>query len=81
MKNKIKVIDHVLVSRHIILSEEEKKQVIKEYGIKRINQFPKILKSDPTAKFLEAKPGDLIRIIRKDYSGKESPYYRIVIDG
>lgn len=50
------------------------------YGIKKLNQFPKILKTDPVIEVLEAKVGDLIKIIRKTESGKESIYYRIVID-
>ena len=44
-------------------------------------KFPKILKSDPIARMINAKIGDLIKIIRKNNTGKESIYYRVVIEG
>jgi len=80
VKDKINIFDHKLVPKHIILSEDEKNDVIKKYGIKKVNQFPKILKSDPIACALAAKVGDLIKIIRKSEATKESIYYRIVIE-
>ena len=81
MKNKINVFDHETVPKHIILTEEEKNEVIEKYGIKKIKQFPKILKTDAATRVLDAKVGDLIKIIRKNETGKESIYYRVVTDG
>jgi len=46
-----------------------------------MSQFPKILKSDPVVNILGAKIGDLIKIIRKSETAKESVYYRVVIEG
>ena len=80
MKSKIDLSKHELVPKHIILSDKEKEDVIRRYGIQKLNQFPKILKSDPIIQILGAKTGDLIKIIRKSESGKESIYYRIVIE-
>ena len=73
--------EHELVPKHVVLSEEEKEKVMKKYGINKLNQFPKILKSDPVVRTLKAKPGDLIKIIRKSSTAKESIYYRVVIEG
>ena len=81
MKTKLNVFNHELVPKHILLSEEEKKNVIKKYGIKKLSQFPRILKSDPAVKLLGAKVGDLIKIIRKSNTAKESIYYRVVVEG
>ena len=81
MKMKIDIFKHGLVPKHIILSEKDKKDVIKKYGIKKMNQFPKILKSDPVVRMIDAKTGDLIKIIRKNDTAKESIYYRVVIEG
>lgn len=78
---KIDLFRHELVPKHIVLSEKEKKDVIKRYGIRRLNQFPKIMKSDPVVQMIDAKVGNLIKIIRKNDSGKESIYYRVVIEG
>ena len=65
-----------LIPEHSILSESEAKKVAAKYGIP-MKKFPKILISDPQAKKLNAKPGDLIAISRNDPSGKYM-YYRIV---
>ncbi len=81
MKNKFNLFEHELVPKHVVLSEEEKEKVMKKYGINKLNQFPKILKSDPVVRTLKAKPGDLIKIIRKSSTAKESIYYRVVIEG
>ncbi len=72
--------NHVLVPKHVLLSEQEKVEIIKKYGINKLNQFPKILKTDPIVNVLGAKEGDLIKITRKNSSGKESIYYRVVIE-
>jgi len=81
LKSKVNIINHELVPKHVVLTKKEKKDVIKMYGIKKLNQFPKIFKSDPVIKELEAKPGDLVKIIRKSNTAKESIYYRVVIEG
>ena len=80
MKAKINLFDHELVPKHIVLSEDEKRKVMKMYGIKKLSQFPKIWKSDPIVSMIKAKPGDLIKIIRKNKTTKESVYYRVVIE-
>ena len=64
-----------------MLTEVEKKKVMKMYGIKKLNQFPKILKSDPAIMLLKVKPGNLVKITRKSDINEESVYYRIVIEG
>jgi DNA-directed RNA polymerase subunit H len=81
MKPKVNIINHELVPKHVVLNNQEKSDVMKMYGIKKLNQFPKILKSDPAVKTLKAKPGDLVKIIRKSHIAKESIYYRLVIEG
>jgi len=78
---KINLFNHKLVPKHIVLSDKEKQEVMKRYGIKKLSQFPKILKSDPVAQMLKTKTGDLIKIIRKSDTNKESVYYRMVIEG
>lgn len=54
---------------------------MKMYGIKKLNQFPKIFKSDPVIKLLKAEPGNLVKIIRRNDVTGESIYYRVVIEG
>jgi len=79
--SKIDILKHELVPVHIVLSEEEKKEVMKKYKVENLKQFPRILTSDPVVKALGAKPGDLIKIIRKSGTAGESIYYRVVVEG
>ncbi len=67
--------------KHIVLSEDEKNKVMKKFGIKKISQFPRILKNDPAIRELDVKAGTLIKIIRESETAKEAVYYRVVIDG
>jgi len=71
---------HELVPKHIILSENEKEELLKRYGI-TIRQLPRILLSDPVIKTMNVKIGDVIKIIRKSETAGESEYYRVVVRG
>lgn len=68
---------HRLVPEHKVVSDNEKKEVLEEYKV-QATQLPKIYTTDPALIGLEAKPGDLVRIKRKDVTG-ENVYYRLVI--
>jgi DNA-directed RNA polymerase subunit H len=76
---KFNLFDHKLVPEHILLNEEEAKELLDEYDIER-EMLPKIKESDPAAKEIGAKPGDIIKIIRKSYIAGETEFYRLVID-
>lgn len=70
----IDVSSHVLVPKHIKLSEEEVKEL--ESRIGDLQLLPKIKADDPAIARLKAKPGDVIKILRPD---EPVPYYRIVV--
>ena len=70
---------HVLVPKHTILSEEEKKEVLNKYNIAK-KQLPRILSSDVIVKAINGKPGDIIKITRKSPTAGESNFYRVVIN-
>lgn len=76
----IDVLSHELVPKHYIVSEEEKQKIIEKYRITKTSQFPMIKASDPVIKAIGAKPGDLIKIIRKSNVAKETVYYRFVVE-
>jgi DNA-directed RNA polymerase subunit H len=79
MKKEIEVEKHVLVLKHIKLSEKEKKEILKKYNATE-KEFPKIKKNDPAIKNLDVKEGDMIEIKRKVLTtGEEYSYYRVVI--
>ncbi|MEM5843652.1 MAG: DNA-directed RNA polymerase subunit H [Candidatus Aenigmatarchaeota archaeon] len=71
---------HRLVPKHILLSEKEKEELLKKYGI-TLKELPRILSSDPMVKALNAKVGDVIKIIRKSPTAEVSEYYRVVVKG
>jgi len=80
MSEKFNILSHKLVPEHKVLSEKEKEELLKRYGI-TLRQLPRILASDPVVKELGAKPGDVIRIRRKSPTAGESIYYRVVVRG
>lgn len=65
---------------HIKLSEEEKKELIEKYNIS-LKQLPMILDSDPALQGLDAKPEDVIKIVRKSRTKKKSEFFRVIIHG
>ena len=69
---------HTLVPEHTILSEKEKKELLKEYDI-RPDQLPRILTNDPAVIAVGAKPGQIIKIIRKSPTAKYAIAYRLVV--
>jgi DNA-directed RNA polymerase subunit H len=76
---KFAVKDHELVPEHTLLTPEEGAKVLKEFGIEA-PKLPKIHINDPAAKEIDAKVGDIIKIIRKSTTAKHSIFYRLVID-
>lgn len=76
---KFNVTKHVLVPEHVLLSDSEAKGVLKEYNIDP-KLLPKILVTDPCAKILGAKPGQIIKIIRKSPTAGTSVFYRRVVN-
>jgi DNA-directed RNA polymerase subunit H len=71
--------DHDLVPEHVLLSVEEGETVLRAYGIEA-PQLPKIHVNDPVAKEIGAKVGDIIKVIRRSPTAKQSIFYRLVID-
>jgi DNA-directed RNA polymerase subunit H len=70
---------HALVPVHQILSEEEKQEVLTNYRVQPY-QLPQIGSSDPAVKAIGAKPGDVLRIIRKSPTAGEHTAYRYVVE-
>ena len=72
-------ISHDLIPIHEKCTEKEKKELFKKYHIIH-QELPKIHMSDPAIRHLEVKPGDIIKIKRKDPKAGISIYYRVVIN-
>lgn len=77
---KIEIEKHQLVPKHIILSEEEKTELLKKLKI-NLRQLPRILITDPAIADKNPKVGDVVKIIRKSMTAGETVYYRVVVRG
>ena len=73
----LNVRNHILVPEHILCTEEEKESILDELQITS-GMLPKIKITDAQVEWLNAKVGDVIKILRNDPTGR-SIYYRVVI--
>ena len=73
------IFEHTLVPKHEILSEKEKSQLLTQYKLQPY-QMPQIKATDPAVKAIGAKPGDMLKIIRKSATAGEHIAYRYVVD-
>lgn len=75
---KVDVTQHILVPKHVKITDKEKEKLLKKYNITLL-ELPKIRKKDPAIAHLGAKTGDVIKIIRKSSTAGESIFYRGVV--
>lgn len=73
----INIVDHVSVPKHIVLTETEGAEVMKAYNAVKRN-MPRILITDPVAKYYNMKVGQICKIIRFSETAGMEPYYRMV---
>lgn len=71
---------HHLVPKHILLSNEDSKKVMDEYSLTK-KDMGRIYVDDPIARYLYAKPDNIIQIIRNSIISGYSTYYRLVVAG
>jgi DNA-directed RNA polymerase subunit H len=73
------IFEHNLVPKHEILDEKEKSQVLAQYKIQPY-QMPQIKATDPAVKAIGARPGDILKVIRKSATAGEHIAYRYVVE-
>lgn len=79
----VKAVDikkHILVPKHVKLSEKDKEKLLEKYNIST-TQLPRILKNDSAIKDLKLKQGDVVKIIRKSPTAGDIEFYRGVANG
>ena len=79
MPTELDVRQNVLVPKHEILSKEKRQEVLERYKISPY-QLPFIKSSDPAAKAIGAKPGDILKITRNSFTAGRAVVYRYVIE-
>ena len=77
MKKKFTVDKHILIPKHIKLSDKEKEKLLEDYKIS-LRELPRILKTDSVLSSLNVKPGDIIKITRQSPTAGEAAFYRVV---
>lgn len=78
-KSKFKVDKHSLTPKHVKVSDREKKQLLEKYRA-ILKDLPRIYKTDPAIANLDAKPGDVVKVVRMSETAGESMFYRVVVD-
>jgi DNA-directed RNA polymerase subunit H (RpoH/RPB5) len=75
----INIIDNILVPKHYLLNEDDKKRFMEEYIVKP-KELPRIYSYDPIARYYYAKNGDIFRIERPSLTSGISIVYRLVVN-
>ncbi|MEZ0247962.1 MAG: DNA-directed RNA polymerase subunit H [Thermoproteus sp.] len=76
-----KVLEHVFGPLEVsILTKEEARALLRKLHVKPW-QIPWIRSSDPLVKAIGAKPGDILKIVRRSETTGESVIYRLVVPG
>lgn len=70
---------HKLVPKHEILTNNEKRQIMRYYKTTSSKHFPLMLSSDPVARYYGLLPGTMVRITRKSPTAGEYVLYRVVV--
>jgi DNA-directed RNA polymerase subunit H (RpoH/RPB5) len=77
-KNKIDVLLHDLVPKHVLLTKSETEEILDKYKI-RYTDLPQMFEKDPVALAIGAKEGDVVKIVREsDTTVRKVEYYRYV---
>lgn len=72
----INISKHEKVPKHEIISNDDIIKIMKLYHLKSINQLPLILTSDPMARYLGLKSGQVVKITRNSPSAGTYIHYR-----
>lgn len=73
------VFEHQLVPKHRLLPKEEAEKILAQYRVKPY-QLPRLFDTDPAAKALGAKSGDILEIVRASPTAGKILYYRHVVE-
>lgn len=68
---------HTFVPKHILLTQDEEKEILEKYNTTK-SKLPKLLHTDPMAKYYNMKSDQICKIIRKSPEVGESITYRVV---
>lgn len=74
----VNITKHQLVPTHEIMPDDEKRKLLDRYKVKE-SQLPRMLVSDPVAKYYGLRRGQVCKIIRTSETSGTYVTYRIVV--
>lgn len=73
------ILDHVLVPKHKVLSQQETLEFKKKYNITDDSQIPDISRFSPVSQVIGIRPGQVCQITRSSKTAISSLFYRICV--
>jgi DNA-directed RNA polymerase subunit H len=73
------ILNHSLVPKHRVMSEDEVIKVMVKHNINDRKQFPDISRFDPVARVIGLRPGQVCHIVRPSKTAVIADYYRICV--